>query len=116
MQQLIDTFKNKLSSDPENIMFDDTMAFIDQHYDARACAFRNGEVANAEGENVGSCKLLSFAKMHNLTEQQTLLCFGEHYRNVLNEPDGNSHQNIRQFQKTGWQGVQFDAQVLTEKR
>ena len=50
--------------------------------------------------------IFAFAKLHDLTEQQTLHCFGDYYRvDVLQNRDGDNHQNIRHFMKTGWAAI-----------
>ncbi|WP_188863865.1 HopJ type III effector protein, partial [Aliivibrio fischeri] len=46
----------------------------------------------------------------------TLACFGQYYRHdVLENPQGDDHQNIRNFMVTGWAGVQFKTQALQAK-
>ena len=97
------------------LQFSDTMNIIDALYDFTPCAFSNGNTHNKAGENNGSCKLFAFAKLNEFTEPQTLALFGEFYRDVLATPEGDDHQNIRNFMKTGWAGVKFDTQALTEK-
>lgn len=110
------TFLDKLQNEPQSITFDNTMAIIQQYYHIKPCAFRNGDIDNKTGENKGSCQLLAFAQRHDLSESQTLACFGDYYRKeVLGDLLGNSHQNIRQFMKYGWDGVEFSDQVLREK-
>ena len=45
-----------------------------------------------------------------------LQLWGEYYREVLADPEGSSHQNIRNFMKTGWEGVPFENGIaLTRK-
>jgi len=113
---LLTTFLDKLSSTPELIAFSDTMATIDASYQFTETAFENGEQVNAAGENSGSCKIFSFAKLNGLDKMQTLACFGSYYRDdVLQNPQGNDHQNIRQFMINGWEGINFSGQALTEK-
>lgn len=112
---MIETFLQKLDTDPDNILFEDTMALIDSMYDFKPTAFSNGDQRNAVGENSGSCKLFNFAKLNNLSEQQTLACFGQYYRDVLEDPEGDSHQNIRQFIINGWSGFESSKLVLTRK-
>jgi hypothetical protein len=42
--------------------------------------------------------------------------FGDYYRkDVLEHPEGSDHANIRQFIRDGWQGIQFDSDVLQPK-
>lgn len=113
---IIDSFLEKIKNTPDEIDFNELMALIDAQYDFTPAAFDNGDLHNQAGENSGSCKLFSFAKLQDLTEQQTLDCFGEYYRDdVLKNPDSDNHQNIRNFMKTGWSGVQFSSKVLSEK-
>lgn len=103
------------SSTESTLQFNSTMEVIDTLYNFQATGFTNGSLRNEAGENNGSCKLFSFAKLHNFSEQQTLACFGEYYRGVLATPNENDHQNIRNFMKTGWAGISFDAAALSEK-
>ncbi len=110
-------FLHTLKTAPDSITFQATIAVIDAHYDFTPTAFRNGELHNAAGQNNGSCKVFSFAKLHKLTPQQTLHCFGAYYRDdVLKHPHGTDHQNIRNFIKTGWEGITFEGEALTPKQ
>jgi len=105
----LETFLYTLNTKPETIDFTDTIAVIDAMYTFTPTPFKNGDMLNAADQNNGSCKLFAFAQLQNLTEQQTLACFGHYYRDdVLKNPDGDDHQNIRHFMKTGWAGIKFD--------
>ncbi len=100
----------------DSITFDATMSVIDEHYHFTPSAFRNWEMHNEAGQNSGSCKVFSFASLHRLTPQQTLHCFGSYYRDdVLKHPQGSDHQNIRNFIKTGWEGIVFEGNALRLK-
>ncbi|MCG6200905.1 HopJ type III effector protein [Psychromonas antarctica] len=113
---LITEFLDKLSTQPENIEFTDTMAVIELHYSFTDTSFVNGLQINAAGENSGSCKLFSFAQLQNLNESKTLACFGRYYReDVLDFPNAQDHQNIRQFMINGWKGLHFESQALNQK-
>lgn len=112
----IDMFITKLNTTPDAIQFNDTIAVIDAHYEFTPSAFQNGLLKNAAGQNSGSCKLFSFAKLHGLSEAQTLACFGDYYRvDVLQHPDSQVHQNIRNFMQFGWSGIAFESNTLREK-
>jgi len=112
----LDKFLEKLNAQPESIEFTETMSVIENQYQFTETAFTNGEQSNAAGENSGSCKLFSFAKLNQLSEAQTLACFGAYYRDdVLAHPDADDHQNIRQFIINGWSGVKFSAEALAIK-
>lgn len=109
-------FLSVIKSKPEQIQFADVIAVITDNYDYTPSDFSNGEVQNAAGTNEGSCKILAFAKLHHLSEQETLHLFGDYYRNdVLQHPDGSDHANIRNFMVTGWAGVSFASQPLAVK-
>jgi hypothetical protein len=104
----------------EPVSFQDTISVISEHYDYRPVEFSNGlgeqSLVNSAGVNEGSCKLFAFALLHDLTKQQTLNLFGDYYRvDVLGDPEGKSHQNIRNFIKYGWEGIQFEEMPLEEK-
>ena len=60
-------------------------------------------------------KLFAFAKDQKLSKQETLNCFGEHYKNVLDTPEGDNHENIRNFISHGWEGVSFNKEALIHK-
>jgi hypothetical protein len=107
------TFLEKVASHPEAITFDETIQVIESHYAFTPTAFQNGAVKNEAGQNSGSCKLFAFAQLQSLTAEQTLHCFGTYYRvDVLNDPEGTSHQNIRNFMIHGWEGIAFEALAL----
>ncbi|MRI01259.1 type III effector [Kriegella sp. EG-1] len=108
----IEDFKNKLKNSPESIEFSDTMAVIDENYSFSPTSFTNGAVKNERGQNSGSCKLFAFALKEKLSKDETLLCFGQFFRDVKKTPDGTDHQNIRNFIKTGFEGLSFDGEAL----
>lgn len=91
----------------EIIKFSDLIDLIDNDYNYQNCSFKNGDIVNKIDENQGSGKVFYFAKENNLNQEQTLLCFGEYYQDVLTDKNGNSHQNIRNFIKYGWNGIEF---------
>lgn len=41
--------------------------------------------------------------------------FCEHYQNVLDTPDGDSHANIRSFLLNGWEGIDMASSPLRLK-
>lgn len=113
----LNAFLQRLNDTPESIAFSDTMAVIDALYAFTPTAFKNGSSFNEAGQNNGSCKLFSFAKLQGLSQQQTLACFGDYYRkDVLGNPEGTDHQNIRNFMKSGWDGIKFEGEALTPQR
>lgn len=112
----LQNFLEKLNQTPEKITFSETIAVIEEHYVFSPTAFENGTHHNAAGENNGSCKLFAFAELQNLSKEQTLSCFGAYYyEEVLTDPEGTNHQNIRNFMKTGWDGIAFYGSALEEK-
>jgi len=101
-------------------MFNEVIESIADNHHYTASRFSNGitgdQVINAAGSNEGSCKIFAFAKLNGLDEQQTLNCFGDYYRNdVLSNPNGDDHANIRTFIRHGWAGISFEHDALTEK-
>ncbi len=112
----LESFLQKLKNNPENIKFNDTMSIIDSQYVFTPTSFNNGDFVNEAGQNSGSCKIFSFARIHSLTLEQTLACFGSYYRDdVLKHPENEDHQNIRNFMKSGWNGIKFDSEPLRAK-
>ena len=111
------SFLQKIKDTPETNRFENTISVIDEHYTFTPCAFKNASLNNAVDENNGSCKIFAFAQLHKLTEQQTLHCFGDYYRvDVLENPTAADHQNIRNFMKSGWSGIEFSASPLSKKQ
>jgi hypothetical protein len=112
----ITSFLEKLKQTPSTITFPETIAVIEENYDFTPTTFSNGTQHNAAGENSGSCKLFAFAKLQNLSKTETLACFGAYYfEEVLGDPEGTNHQNIRNFIKLGWDGIQFEGEALVLK-
>lgn len=112
----IDSFLEKLNQTPQEITFAETISVIEENYDFSPTAFENGLLHNAAGENSGSCKIFAFAELQKLSQEVTLSCFGAYYREeVLGDAEGTNHQNIRNFMKTGWDGIAFYGEALELK-
>lgn len=112
----LDAFINTLNTTPTAVEFTDSITLIETLYDFQPTAFQNGDLRNDAGQNSGSCKIFAFAQLQQFTPEQTLACFGHYYREeVLQQPDADNHQNIRNFMQTGWDGIQFDGTALTAK-
>lgn len=99
----------------QKLPFKEIIAYIDDNFNYTASSFKNGTLRNAENENQGSAKIFSFAKLNNLSVEDTLKLFAEHYQAVLDDKEGSSHQNIRSFMEFGWEGVEFEKEVLQPK-
>lgn len=112
----LQAFKKKLSNSPIEIEFSETMAVIDELYSFTPTEFKNGNIINKENQNNGSCKLFAFAQLQRFSKEQTLACFGQFYKqDVLKNPDGDDHQNIRNFINFSWEGIEFKTNPLKEK-
>ena len=98
-----------------SIAFSDVIAFIETYYQHQPAAFKNGDTYNEATQNQGSAKVFAFAQLNNLSSEDTLYLFAEHYKSVLANPDGADHQNIRQFMIYGWPGVVFEGEALIAK-
>jgi hypothetical protein len=112
----INEFKTKLKENPSNVAFSETIELIEAHYDFTPSSFLNGDIKNQAGENSGSCKVFAFAKAQSLTKEEALACFGAFYfEEVLNDPTGTGHQNIRNFMNHGFDGLAINGTALSEK-
>ena len=112
----IDNFLNKVKQNPTLITFQETIEVIDSNYNFTPTTFKNGNQLNNAGENNGSCKIFAFAKINNLEKDATLSLFGSYYfDDVLKNPEGIDHQNIRNFITFGWDGISFDGEALELK-
>ena len=112
-EQEKDTFLTQLEN--ENFQFETTLTFIEQHYTYTASAFSNGSVLNSVNENQGSCKVFALAQLLQLSQLQTLKCFGQHYRDVLATPEVNNHHNLRRVLKEGSGNITFETFPLLNK-
>lgn len=112
----VEKLLEKIRSQPDNIEFDEVIAAIDANFDYTPTAFRNGDTENPAGSNEGSCKIFAFARLSGLSENETLHCFGKYYRDdVLANPGGDDHANIRNFMQHGWNGISFNTTALAPK-
>ncbi|WP_345989878.1 HopJ type III effector protein [Chryseobacterium sp. Chry.R1] len=106
----------QVKNSPETIQFKDVIAYIDENYHFTPTRFANGNTVNEADQNNGSCKVFSFGIQNNLSKDEVLSLFGDFYReDVLKNPDGTDHQNIRSFMEFGWDGVSFDGEALAKK-
>jgi len=111
-----EVFNANVEMSADDLMFEDVIELIDKHYEDGLIEFKNGDLVNKPGENEGSAKLLSYAALSDLDKETTLKLWGQYYRDVLKDPNGDSHQNIRNFMKYGWEGVPFENGIaLTRK-
>ena len=109
-------YLEKVQQAPDLLEFGELMEVIENEYTFTPSAFINGDLENTENENMGSCKIFSFGQLHGLNAEQTLACFGTYYRNdVLLNPAGDDHQNIRNFMQKGWDGITFSQTALEYK-
>ena len=100
-----EVFNANVEMDADSLKFEEVMDIIETHYEVGLIEFKNGDIVNKPGENEGSAKLLSYAALSEFDKDTTLKLWGQYYREVLADPDGDSHQNIRNFMKTGWEGT-----------
>mmetsp|Transcript_23024 Transcript_23024/g.32233 ORF Transcript_23024/g.32233 Transcript_23024/m.32233 type:complete len:213 (+) Transcript_23024:57-695(+) len=109
-------FNANFEMSPDDFTFEEVIELIDEHYESQLLEFKNGDIVNKQGENEGSGKLLSYAALSDMDKDSTLKLWGQYYREVLADPDGDSHPNIRNFMKYGWEGVPFENGIaLTRK-
>jgi len=98
------------------VEFNSVIQVIDSEYEFTPTRFINGNQVNEANTNNGSCKIFAFAKLNGLSEQAALNAFGDYYTvDVLQNPDKDDHQNIRNFMNLGWNGIQFDGDALVKK-
>ena len=112
---MLENFLTKLNDEPNDLDFKETLDLIDSLYSFEETSFENGALVNEAGQNSGSCKVFAFAKLHHLNELQTIHCFGQYYREVLAEPEGQDHLNIRQFMQSGWKALHMPINPLILK-
>merc|ERR1712127_841363 len=109
-------FNANLEMSSDDIMFEEVMDMINEDYETGLIEFKNGDLLNAFGENEGSANVLSYGALSDFDKETTLKLWGQYYRDVLATPDGTDHQNIRNFMKTGWEGVPFENGIALTKK
>lgn len=108
---------DQLKNSPDTIDFNEVIQYIDENYNFTPVQFTNGDLTNEANQNNGSCKIFSFAKDHNLSIEETLSLFGSFYReDVLKNPEGTDHQNIRNFMRKSWEGISFQNNALVKRK
>ena len=95
------------------LQFEEVLGVIDAVYEYTPAAFTNGATQNEAGQNVGSCKLLGWALLRDLSREEVLRAFGQHYRDL--DPEGTSHPNIRAVMEHGLDKVVFASPPLTRR-
>lgn len=105
MKEQLIALINKLKGN--SLTFKEVIEFIDANYQHQPTAFKNGDVHNEASQNQGSARVFAFARLNDLSKEDTLYLFAEHYQSVLNDANGTDHQNIRQFMLHGWPGIVF---------
>eukprot|EP00531_Pseudo-nitzschia_arenysensis_P011447 CAMPEP_0116132966 /NCGR_PEP_ID=MMETSP0329-20121206/9846_1 /TAXON_ID=697910 /ORGANISM="Pseudo-nitzschia arenysensis, Strain B593" /LENGTH=211 /DNA_ID=CAMNT_0003627549 /DNA_START=44 /DNA_END=679 /DNA_ORIENTATION=+ len=111
-----EVFNANVEMSADDLTFEEVMEVIDENFETGLIEFKNGDILNKQGENEGSAKVLSYAALSDFDKETTLKLWGQYYREVLADPDGDSHQNIRNFMKYGWDGVPFENGIaLTSK-
>jgi len=107
----VKAFIAKAKEDPTSIAFADTMALIEEQCEYLPNMFSVDGLESKKGENEGSNKIFSFARLTGLVNdpiEVTLALFGEYYqKDVLGNPSGTDHGNIRGAMRAGWSGVRF---------
>ncbi|KZX71448.1 MULTISPECIES: HopJ type III effector protein [unclassified Alcanivorax] len=120
MSNSLQTLLFALKLVPDAVAFEQVQEVIAEHYDYTPARFTNGsgddQVVNEAGTNEGSCKIFAFAKLNNLSDEQTLACFGHFFRHdVLGNPEGSDHANIRTFMRHGLKQVHFETPALVAR-
>ncbi len=88
------------------------IAAINAIYSVPPQVFAVGDQENRSGESKGSLAILGFARANGLSNIFEILpMFGEAYDEVLADPNGTSHANIRALTKHGMDGVVLEQGV-----
>jgi len=77
----------------------ETVSLINQVLYVESQEFEVGLCSNKMGESIGSLAILQFAFWWGLSVNNTLPLFCEAYDEVLNDPEGTCHPNIRALMK-----------------
>ena len=113
----IQQLKEQLHDRPDTLEFSEVIETINANFDYTPTRFTNGrgddKVINEAGSNEGSCRIFAFALLQGFSAEETLALFGKFYReDVLGNPAGTDHANIRTFMRHGWTGIHFDGVAL----
>mmetsp|Transcript_20097 Transcript_20097/g.40238 ORF Transcript_20097/g.40238 Transcript_20097/m.40238 type:complete len:208 (+) Transcript_20097:51-674(+) len=109
-------FLQNVEMNPEGFTFNEFIEMVEGCYETGLIEWSNGSQKNPPGTNEGSAHVLSLAALADLPKEKALLLWAEHYRDVLATPDGDDHQNIRQFMEKGWDGVDFSNGISLTKK
>ena len=101
--------------DNKTMRFDDVINYIDDYYRYVPVTFGKGGRDKGVGGNGKSAKIFALAKLHGLSQLDTLKLFAEHYDAVKSTPNGTDHANIRNFLHWGWQGFLMQDNPLSPR-
>jgi hypothetical protein len=105
----------QLKNTPEELVFSNVIAYIDEHYEFTPTKFTNGNTVNEANQNNGSCKFSVLPKSTNFLQKRRFYYLASFTEDVLKNPEGTDHQNIRNFMKFGWEGIVFEGEALKKK-
>lgn len=109
-------FNNNVDMDSSNLMLEDVLEMINAHYETQLLEYSVGNIVNKQGENEATGLILSYAALSNMNKETTLKLWGQYYRDVLKNPNGTDHANIREFMKNGWNSVPFENGIALTKK
>ncbi|MDR1027138.1 MAG: HopJ type III effector protein [Rickettsiales bacterium] len=98
--------------------FQQVLSVIDKNYDYTPTQFAVTDGwgdTNGLDQNQGAGRVLAFAKERRLDEEAALQLFAEHYQNVVDNPNGDNHKNIRLLAAHGLNQVHFANRPLRKK-
>lgn len=104
-----------LKNENEKIRFLHLIQQIDALFVTHPTAFTNGNVFNEAGKNLSSLKVLTLALLMWLNTDQALRLFWEHWEEVSQNPDWDTHSNIRNLDEVGIQWVKIYGIVFDER-
>ena len=67
-----EVFNANVEMDASDLMFEEVIELIDEHYESGLIEFKNGDMVNKAGENEGSAKVLSYAALSGMDKETTL--------------------------------------------
>ncbi|MBT3727100.1 hypothetical protein HOG21_05480 [bacterium] len=105
--------RNLLLEAKEAETFDDFIAFVDKYFMLISTGFNNNGLKNNKFKNEGSLKVLAFAKYCKMTDVTEIAgLFKGYYKDVLKDPKGDNHQNIRHLINGSIYEVSFDVNIV----
>jgi hypothetical protein len=96
--------------------FLDIQNIINKNYNYETNGFMTGRIYNDKANSQWSERIIRYTIINKLNTQKTLELFREHYKEVLDNTNTDTHENIISIMKSGIESAKFNDNNYCLKR